>query len=280
MGIERSAKLRRSKVGLALGTGAARGLAHIGVLEVLEKEGIPIDMIAGTSAGAIIGALYAQGKNSSQIIKMALDLSRKRLVSMVDPSLPKSGFIKGRKIKNLVTLFIGGDIKFSDLKVPLACVATDINTGEEVVIDQGSVPEAIRASISIPAIFTTVKWRGRYLVDGGLVNPVPVSVVKRMGADFIIAVNVIPDVAERAHQVDKERTGGLKEPNIIHVLLQSMYIGTYSLVSHSLEGADIVIEPRVTHIGSGDFHHAQECILQGELAAQDSIPEIKRKLKA
>ncbi len=270
----------KRKIGLALGGGAARGLAHIGVLEILQKEGIHIDMIAGTSAGAIIGALYARGKNSSQIIKMALDLSRKRLISMVDPSLPKSGFIKGRKIKNLVTLFIGGDIKFSELKVPLACVSTDINTGEEVVIDQGSVPEAIRASISIPAIFTAVKWQNRYLVDGGLVNPVPVSVVKRMGADFIIAVNVIPDVAERAHQVDKERIGGLKEPNIIHVLLQSMYIGTYSLVSHSLEGADIVIEPRVTHIGSGDFHQCQECILQGELAAQDSIPEMKRKLKA
>ncbi len=179
----------------------------------------------------------------------------------------------------MLALSIGGDIKFSDLKIPLACVATDINTGEEVVIDQGSVPEAIRASISIPAIFTVVKWGGRYLVDGGLANPVPVSVVKRMGADFIIAVNVIPDVADRAHRVGGEQTGDLKEPNIIHIIMQSIYIGTYSLVKASLEEANIVIEPRMAHIGAGDFLRAQECILQGELATQSSIPEIKRKLR-
>jgi len=271
--------LQKGKVGLALGGGTARGLAHIGVLEVLEKEGIPVDMITGTSLGAVVGALYAQGKDSSQIKDLALDLGWKKLAPLVDPSLPKTGFIKGRKIKNLLALIIGGDIKFSDLKIPLACVTTDIDTGEEVVIDQGSVLEAMRASISIPAVFTVVKWKGRYLVDGGLVNPVPVSVAKRMGADFVIAVNVIPDVAERARRVDKERTESPKEPNIINIIMQSIYIGTYSLVMSSLKEADIVIEPRVAHIGAGDFHRAQECILQGELAAQGSIPEIKRKLK-
>ena len=271
--------MRRRKVGLALGTGAARGLAHIGVLEVLQKEGIHIDMIAGTSAGALVGALYAQGKDASLIVNLALDLSRKRLASLVDLAFPKTGFIGGKKIKDWLALIIEGDIKFSDLKVPLACVATDIVTGEEVIIEHGSVLEAIRASISIPAIFTVVKWQGRYLVDGGLVNPVPVDVVKRMGADFIIAVNVIPDVADRANLVDKKSLAGFKEPNIIHIIMQSIYIGTYSLVGHSLEGANIVIEPRVAHIGAGDFHHAQECIRQGEVAAQEFIPEIKRKLK-
>ena len=105
------------------------------------------------------------------------------------------------------------------------------------------------------------------------------AVVKRMGADFIIAVNVIPDVADRASRVDKKPVAGFKEPNIIHIIMQSIYIGTSSLVSHSLEGANIVIEPRVAHIGAGDFHHAQECIRQGEVAAQEFIPEIKRKLK-
>ncbi len=267
--------MRRKKIGLALGSGAARGLAHIGALEVLGKEGIPIDMIAGTSAGAAVGALYAQGKDVSQIKELALNMGWKKLAPLIDLSLPKTGFIKGRKIKDLLALIVGGDIKFSDLKIPLACVATDIDTGEEVVIDSGSVLEAVRATISIPAIFTLVKWKGRYLVDGGLVNPVPVSVVKRMGADFIIAVNVIPDAADRAHQVDKEN---YKEPNIINIIMQAIYIGSYSLVRSSLEEADIVIEPNVAHVGSGDFHHAQECILQGELAAQASIPEIKRKL--
>jgi len=271
--------LRRKKIGLALGSGSARGLAYIGVLAVLEKEGIPIDMIAGTSAGAVIGALYARDKDTSQMKELALGLSWKKLAPLVDPSLPITGLIKGRKIRNLIAPIIGRDIKFSDLKIPIACVATDIDTGEEIVIDQGSVLEALRASISIPAIFTVVKWKGRYLVDGGLVNPVPVSVVKRMGADFIIAVNVIPDVAERVHRADKERTERAKEPNIFNIIMQSIYIGTYSLVKSSMEEANIIIEPNVGHVSSGDFLHAQEVIQQGELAAQASIHELKRKLK-
>ena len=281
MGIgKRSTKLRKRKIGLALSGGAARGLAHIGVLEVLEREGIPIDMIAGTSTGAIIGAFYAQGKNSGQIANLALGLSWKKLASMVDISIPRSGFLKGKKIKDLLALSLGDNIKFSDLKIPLACVATDIDTGEEVVIDRGSVLEAVRASISIPAIFTVVKLSGRYLVDGGLVNPVPVSVVKRMGADFIIAVNVIPDVADRTHhRGSTENTRSLKEPNIFHVLMQSTYIGTYSLVRSSMEEANAIIEPNVAHIGSGDFNHIQECILQGERAAQEALQEIKRRLR-
>jgi len=264
-----SAKLDKRKVGLALGSGAARGLAHIGVLEVLEKEGIPIDMVAGTSAGAAVGALYAQGKDASTIKSLALDLSWKRLASLIDPALPKTGFIKGKKIKDLLALFIG-DVKFSDLKIPLACVATDIITGEEVVINQGSVVEGVRASVSIPAVFTVVKWRGKYLVDGGLVNPVPVSVLRQMGADFIIAVNVIPDRGEAE----------AREPNIFSVLMQTLHIASHQIVKSSLEGADIVIEPRLMDIASMDFHRAQECIQRGDLATQNAIPEIKRLLKA
>jgi len=273
-GNRESAKLRKRKVGLALGTGAARGLAHIGVLEVLEKEGIPIDMIAGTSAGAAIGALYAQGKDASMIKDLALDLNWKRLAFLVDLALPRTGFIGGRKIKDLLRSIIG-DIEFSDLRIPFACVAADIMTGEEVVISHGSVLDGIRASISIPVIFTVVKWKGRYLVDGGLVNPVPVSVLRQMGADLIIAVNVIPAVRDRAQQVEK-----IKEPHIISVIMQSLYIASYSTVRSSLEGADIVIEPQMADITYGDFSRAEECILQGALATQGSIPEIKRQLEA
>ena len=265
----------RQKIGLALGSGAARGLAHIGVLTVLEKEGIPVDLIAGTSTGAVVGSLYAQGKNVSQIKELTLDLAQQKLTRFIDPSLPRTGLIKGKKIKDQLASFIGGDIRFSNLKIPFACVATDIETGEEIVIDRGSVPEAVRASISIPGIFTVVKRGGRYLVDGSLTNPVPVSLAKQMGADFIIAVNVIPDVTDRAHGMGKEDS---KEPNIIHILMQSIHIATYSFVRSSLEKADIVIEPHVAQVGPGEFHRAQECILQGELAAQSSIPEIKRKL--
>ena len=273
MGIDTSSvELRRKKIGLALGSGAARGLAHIGVLEVLKREGIPIDMIAGTSAGAVFGAIYAWSTDTDQIKKQALEVNWKKLAPLIDPSLPKTGLIKGKKIKNLLASYIGGNIRFSDLKIPFACVATDIDTGEEVVIDRGSVPEAVRASISIPAIFTVVKRGDRYLVDGGLANPVPVSVVKRMGADFIIAVNVMPEVTDRTEKIDKE-------PNIFQIIMQSIYITTYSLVRSSVEDADVVIEPDVANIGAGDFQKAQELILRGEQAAQSAIPEIKRGLK-
>ena len=278
-GDKKLAKLRERKVGLALGGGAARGLAHIGVLVVLEKEGIPIDVIAGTSAGAAIGALYAQGKDAGRIKELATDMNWRKLTPFFDLALPKTGFVRGKRIKDLLRSIIG-DIRFNDLKIPLACVATDINTGEEVVIKEGSVLEGVRASISIPGIFTIVKWEDRCLVEGGLVNPVPVSVVRQMGADFIIAVNVIPDVRERVQRTSKGQKKSFKEPNIFGVLMQSIYITTYSLVRPSLEDADIVIEPQMVHIGYGDFRRAQECILQGELATQNSIPAIKRQLKA
>ena len=271
--------MRRRKVGLALGGGAARGLAHIGVLIVLEKEEISVDMVAGTSIGAAIGVLYAQGKSAAEIKNIALDLAQDRFTHFVDPSLPRSGLIKGKKIKDRLASLIGGDIKFSDLKKPFACVATDINTGEEVVFDRGSVLEAVRASISIPALFTVVKRGNRYLVDGGLTNPVPVSVVKRMGADFIIAVNVLPDVVERACKEDEKEPKSLKEPDIIHILLQSLHIGTYSLVKASLEEADIVIAPSVAHIRAAEFNHVQACVLKGEAAAEEMLPEIKKRLK-
>jgi len=280
MGINMSSvELRRKKIGLALGSGAARGLAHIGVLEVLKREGIPIDMIAGTSAGAIIGATYAWSTDTDHIKEQALEVNWRKLAPLIDPSLPKTGLIKGKKIKNLLASYIGGNIKFSDLKIPFACVASDIDTGEEVVIDRGLVPEALRASISVPAIFTVVKRGDRYLVDGGLVNPVPVSVLKRMGADFIIAVNVIPDVTDRTHRVNKGEKEDSKEPNIFHVIMQTIYVTTYSVVRASIENADIVIEPDVANIGAGDFQKAQELILRGEQAAQSAIPEIKRGLK-
>lgn len=260
------------KVGLALGGGAARGLAHIGVLAVLEREGIPVDMIAGTSAGAAVGALYAQGRSAGQIKELALNTGWRRLVSLVDLTLPRSGLIEGRKIKNLLRSIIG-DISFSELKIPLSCVATDIQSGEEVVISDGPVLEGVRASISVPVIFTAVRRGDRYLVDGGLVNPVPVSTVRGMGADFVIAVNVIPPMGVRLQPAKKA-----KEPGIFQAMLHSLYIATYSLVRSNLAGADIVIEPRLPNIGYGDFHRISDTIRQGEIAAQALIEQIKQQL--
>ena len=271
--------MQKRKIGLALGGGGAWGLAHIGVLEVLHNEGIPIDVIAGTSAGAAIGAIYAQGKDASLIRNLAVELDWKRLISLVDLALPKTGFIKGKKITDLLGTIIGTDVKFGDLKIPFACVATDIYTCEEVVIKEGSVLEGVRASISLPVIFTPVRWKGRYLVDGGMVNPVPVSVVRGMGADFIIAVNVMPDMSETARKTGNEKIRELKEPGIFSVIAQIVQIASCSLVKFCLAGADIVIQPRVAHIGFGDLHRAPQAIPQGEIAAQECILEIKRRLE-
>ncbi|HEY54721.1 MAG TPA: patatin family protein [Dehalococcoidia bacterium] len=248
-------------------------MAHIGVLEVLEKEGIPINMIAGTSAGAAIGALYAQGKSARQIKELATEIGWVQFFSLVDLALPRSGFIEGTKIKKLLQSIIG-DIDFSDLSIPMACVATDIESGEEVVINQGPVLEGVRASISVPVIFTAVKRDDRYLVDGGLVNPVPVSTVREMGADFVIAVNVVPPMGAKSRRKSKKP----KQPGMFHVMLQSIYIASYAMVKTNLEEADIVIEPRLPNIGFGDFHRTRECIAQGELAALTSIAEIKKRL--
>ncbi len=265
-------------MGLALGGGAAWGLAHIGVLEVLQREGIPIDMIAGTSIGGMVGAFCARGQDCSVMREMAVKLNLMKMLSLADLAIPKSGLFGGKAVINLLQKMMGSDIEFDDLPIPLSLVATDITTGEEVVIDQGSVLEGVRATISIPGIFTVAKWQDRYLVDGGLVNPVPVSVLKDMGADFIIAVNVIPDIGDKARQAKKGGKKGRKEPNIFNVLLQSLYISTYIIAKASVKGADIAIHPKTAHISPADFHHAQECIEQGEIAAREAIPEIKRKL--
>jgi len=260
-------KAKKRKVGLALGSGAAWGLAHIGVLEVLEKEDIPIDMIAGTSMGAMIGALYAVGKGVSQIKELVLDLGARRFSFLADPALPKTGLLRGRKIENVLRSVIG-NTEFGELRIPFACVATDIDSGEEVVIERGPVWRGVRASGSVPVMLTPVRLEGKYLVDGGLVNPVPVSVLKTMGADFIIAVNVIPH----------RSIGAAKEPNIFGIVMQMVYIISYRVVRSSLAGADVVIEPQMEHISVADFHRAQECILHGEWAAQEAIPEIKRHI--
>lgn len=267
---------KKRKIGLALSSGAARGLAQIGVLKVLEKEGIHIDMIAGTSMGSLVGALYAQGRDASELARLAIYWGSKRFSLLADPTLPKAGLVRGRKIEDMLRQTIG-NVEFGDLPISFACIATDIETGEEVIIREGSVWKGVRASGSVPVILKAIKRERRYLVDGALANPVPVSVLKEMGADFTIAVNVTPGVQERLQGVSKEEVK-VKDPNIFNVIMQMVHIIGYQGVKSSLVGADVIIEPQVTHIGWGDFHRAPECIFQGELAAKASIVEIERKL--
>jgi NTE family protein len=275
-------KLTRKKIGLALSSGAARGLAHIGVLRALQKEDIPIDMIAGTSIGAVIGALYAMKRNALQIEEIADGINWTRLLSLVDLALPMTGLISGRRISTFTKSIIGRDTQFSDLAIPFACVATDVMTGQEIVINEGLVMEAVRASFSIPGLFSVVKREGRFLVDGSLVNPIPVSIVKNMGAELIIAVNVLPDIGgvDKSYWTGRKVRKDFKEPNIIEILMQSVYIGANQLMQTALKSADLNIEPQLPSIGPIDFHRARECILQGELATEDCIPKLKRLLSS
>jgi len=201
-----------SKIGYALGGGAARGFSHIGVLKVLEEHNIFPDIIAGSSIGALIGALYASGAKVSDIEQFALRLDLKRLVFLADLTIPTSGLIGGRRVVSLLKSILG-DLTFSQLRYDFACVATDINTGEQVVLRDGSLLEAVRASISIPGIFTPVRIGGRYLVDGGLVNEVPVSVCREMGAGYVIGVNVIPDPRKMTLSSKKKRLDRTTKPN-------------------------------------------------------------------
>jgi NTE family protein len=265
----------KKKVGLALGGGYARGLAHIGVLEVFEREGIPIDLIAGTSIGALIGALYAREHDSSLIRRQAMQLDWIGVTSLVDLALAKSGLVGGKRVTNLLRRFMG-DVKFNELTIPLACVATDIISGDEVVIDEGPVLEAVRASISIPVIFTVVKRQGRFLVDGGLVNQVPVNIARKMGADIVIAVDITPTKTERTNYLTQNAQA--KEPTVFQVMVQTIYVTTYVSTRQASEGADVVIHPHLAHIAPGEFHRARECMLEGEYAAVDCLADIKRHL--
>jgi NTE family protein len=267
----------RPTVGLALGGGYARGLAHIGVLEVLERENIPIDFIAGTSMGALVGALYAREKEAALVKHQATEMNWVGMAHLIDPAVSRSGLIAGRRVTSLLKKLMG-DVNFDELAIPFACVATDIISGEEVVMKEGKVIEAVRASISVPVIFTVVKKDNRFLVDGGLVNNVPVNIVREMGADYVIAVDVTPTRTERKEHLLLDAEA--KEPTRLQVIIQSIYITTY-LTDHAVTaGADIVIHPKMAHINPPDFHRVGECILEGELAAVDMAPRIKRDLAA
>jgi NTE family protein len=197
---------RSPKIGLALSGGAARGMAHIGVLKALEGASIPIDMISGTSAGALAGACYARERKAAILEELMLGLDWRKLAGLIDLNLISlwKGFVQGKKAKSFLSSIIG-DVRFEDLGIPLSVVAADVQSMEEIVLSEGSVVEAVRASISMPMIFTPVKWKRRFLIDGGVVNPMPVDVIRNMGAEIVIAVNTAGIAQQkRRRQATKE----------------------------------------------------------------------------
>ncbi|AMV72998.1 patatin-like phospholipase RssA [Desulfuromonas carbonis] len=193
------------KIGLALGSGAARGLAHIGVLKVLEEAKVPIAAISGTSIGALIGALYAAGVSVAQMEEIAREVDWRDLARLVDPVFPGAGLIDGKKVSRFIAELLPVQ-SFEELRFPFAVTATDVETGEDIFIKQGNLLEAVRAAISFPGIFTPVRFGSRFLVDGGLCNPVPVDVARELGSDKVIGVCAIPAMRQPHRETYLEAT--------------------------------------------------------------------------
>jgi len=251
------------KIGLALAGGAARGYAHIGVLKILEREGIHIDLIAGTSMGSLVGAYYACGISSSEIEEMAIATKRRHITSI---GFSKKGLLSTRKITKMLSRDIGSRT-FQDLAIPLSIVTTDILTGEEVVISTGSVKEAVLASISVAGVFPPREVNGRLLIDGGYVNQVPVSVVRNMGADFVIAV-VVGFWSKKRNQYS----------NAVQIAIRAIDIMAGHLAAKEEENADIIIKPDVEFESPAAYHKSDFFIKAGAKATEEAIPRIKARL--
>lgn len=248
-----------AKVALVLGAGASKGFAHIGVLKVLESNQMPVHLIVGTSAGSFIGSLYAYGYNAFQLQKMALSIEKK---DIIDLTIPDNGFIKGELLEAYINRMVI-NTPMDKLRIPFYAVATNIQTGQEVIFGSGNTGKAVRASCSIPGIFRTVNISGYMYVDGGVVSPVAVDAAKKMGADVVIAVDISADA------------GGPTPESTIETILSSINI-MYSQISRAqVSKADIVIKPQVAGIGAADFTKRHDAIIEGEKAALEALPKIK-----
>jgi len=281
-------KIKNKKNALVLSLGAAQGLAHIGVIKVLNENNIEFDIVTGSSIGAFIGACYAKDADIADVERSFLSIDLKKLPKFIDPKLSilSKGLLSGDKVKDFLRSIIG-DVEFKDLKIPLAVVATDVDTGEEIIFKEGSVLDAVRASISMPGIFVPVKMGSRYLIDGGSTNPLPVDVAKNMGAEYIIVSNIVPSPARRETSISNRKNikwntfgnsikrifmGGEIEdeniPDMFSTLVQALHITEYKIVRNRLEEADVVITPETGGIDTLDFTKAKEAIKKGEEAAR------------
>jgi NTE family protein len=249
-----------AKIALVLGAGASKGFAHIGVIKILESNKVPIHMIVGTSVGSVVGSLYAYGFDAFQLQKLSFSIEKGDIVDLI---LPENGFIKGEKLEEWVNKTLK-NTPIEKLKIPFYAVAADIQSGQEVAFGRGSTGMAVRASCSIPGVFRPVKIGEKMYVDGGVVSPVAVDVAKRFGADVVIAVDISAEV-ERPFP-----------DNIIETILQSFNIMYSKLASIQLAKADVVIKPKVGHIGAADFSKRHEAVMEGEKAALEALPQVMK----
>lgn len=256
------------KVALVLGGGAARGFAHVGVIRVLEQEKVPIDMIVGTSVGSLIGAIYAYDVNSFELEWSAFTLERENVFDYdLRTVFSGMGAAKGDKLEEFVREKV--PIRnIEELKIPFAAVATDLQRGTRIVLDKGPVARAVRASCAIPGVFQPVEHQGTLLVDGGVVDNLPVTVARERGADVVIAVDIGVDIENRDIS------------NLIEVITQSINIMAAENVRRRKQEADVVISPAVGNVGMMDFDQKKVCMQAGIEAARKALPEIREKIEA
>ncbi|WP_035057829.1 patatin-like phospholipase family protein [Andreprevotia chitinilytica] len=250
------------RIGIALGGGAAKGFAHIGVIKMLEANGIKLDVVAGTSAGSVVGSLYASGLDAFQLQESAFSLDEAQIR---DVSLMSGGLVKGQKLQDYVNKLVGGR-PIEKLGKPFAAVSTELETGKRTVFVRGNTGMAVRASSSIPGVFEPVSISGKRYVDGGIVSPVPVDAARELGADIVIAVDI------------SAKPDGKSPSNMVGIVNQAIMIMGQTLGKQELARADVVIRPVVGKIGPADFDQKNVAILEGEKAALAALPAIRAKI--
>ncbi|MBN1473798.1 MAG: patatin-like phospholipase family protein [Syntrophaceae bacterium] len=251
---------KAAKIAVVLGAGASKGFAHIGVLKVLESHKVPVHIVVGTSVGSFVGSLYAYGYNPYELQTIALGIQKNDIADYI---IPDNGFIKGEKLEN----FVNVKVKYTPMekfKIPFYAVATNIQNGEEMIFGRGNPGKAVRASCSLPGIFNPVLIGDKYYVDGGVVNPLAADVARRFGADVVIAV----DISSSVETPPPKAT--------VDTIMQAVDIMYNKIASLHLKHSDIVIRPKVGHIGSSDFSKRHEAIMEGEKAATEAMPAINQ----
>ena len=283
--LKRLRKRPPRKVGLALSGGGARGLAHIGVLKVLERENVPIDLVTGTSMGGVIAAIYATGASAREMEEAALHLSSPRhLLTLVDRTLPRRGLLQGHKVMDYLAQWLG-EMTFDQLEIPLALVAVDLNSSQKVILQEGPVLDAVRATIALPGLLAPLERDEQLLVDGGLMDNLPVDIVRQMGASVVMAVDIATDqeaVILLAEELHRRRFMPDGIVSLMEVLWRSVEFLTRE-VNRRVEEEfppDLLIRPSIP-VGVTaltGFTRAAETIAAGEKAALEVLPEIRALL--
>ena len=260
------------KLGLALGGGGAKGFAHLGVLETLTEAGVEFDVIAGTSIGALIGAVYVSG-NIDNLKNFATNISMTDLPFMLGPTWPKGGLFSGNYIEELVDKFVGVH-NIEELAKPFAAVSVDLNKAEVVTFTSGDLKRAIRASTSIPGVFKPVYFEDKVLVDGGVLESVPLDSVRKLGADFIVAVDLLSEISGNQN-FDQGK------PSIVEVVQRSSIVAQRKITEYKFkeDPPNVVIRPPLTQVGVMDFHNGKPIYEIGRNTTQEILPELIQKIE-